>query len=254
MSKKVTTGVFLSDIHLPFEINLSGVMAYIKDLKPDEIILGGDIIDADGTFGIDGWTADQVEKVGFKLYDRDVALLRSLLDRLHKASPKSKIVFLEGNHEERYRRPKNRYPELLKNRFNLEKDGIPDAVKHNFKWITYGDYDSFYRVGDMLFTHGTIFPDAHAKKMAMAYLPNKIVYGHIHDFQSYTTHNGDPRKPGRYAVTAGCLCGRLPDYKKGHPNKWANGFVTWASVGGVTSAYPIMIEKWGFTVGGKRYV
>lgn len=241
-------GVFLSDIHLPFEINLKPILAYIHDLQPDQIILGGDIIDADGTFGIDGWTADKVQSDGIPAFNRDVKLLTELLAQLKKAAPRAEIVYLEGNHEERYRRPLARYAELLRGKFDLVKESGFDG-----KWIPYGDYDSFHKVGDCLFTHGTIYPDAHAKKMAMAYLPSKVVYGHIHDFQSYTTHNGDPRKPGRYAVTAGCLCGRLPDYKKGQPNKWVNGFVTWASVDGVTTPTAILIEKWGFMVGGKLY-
>lgn len=245
---KLIKGVFLSDIHLPFEINLSGILNYIKDLQPDQIILGGDIIDADGTFGIDGWTADKVQSDGLPAFKRDVELLRGLLSALEKVSPRAEIIFLEGNHEERYRRPLSRYPELLKGKFDLVKES-----GFNGKWIPYGDYDSFYKVGDMLFTHGTIYPDAHAKKMAMAYLPHKVCYGHIHDFQSYTTHNGDPRRPGRYAVIAGCLCGRLPDYKKGQPNKWVNGFITWYSVDGVTTATAHLIEKWGFGIGGKIY-
>lgn len=245
---RIITGVFISDMHLPYNIPLRPVLDYIKDLQPDQIILGGDIIDADGTFGIDGWTADKVQSDGIPAFERDVKLLRGLYADLQKASPKSKLVFLEGNHEERYRRPLSRYPELLKGKFDLVKES-------GFKglWIPYGDYDSFYKVGDMLFTHGTIYPDAHAKKMAMAYLPHKVIYGHIHDFQAYTTHNGDPRRPGRYAVTGGCLCGRLPDYKKGQPNKWLNGFVSWVSVNGVVSASPILVEKWGFAVGRKVY-
>ena len=241
-------GVFLSDIHLPFEINLSGIMKYIKDFKPDQIILGGDIIDAHNTFGIDGWTADKVQSDGIPAFTRDVKLLRSLLSSLRKAAPKAILVYLEGNHEERYRRPLARYAELLKGKFDLVKES-----GFNGKWIPYGDYDSFYKVGDCLFTHGTIYPDAHAKKMAMAYLPNKVVYGHIHDFQSYTTHNGDPRKPGRYALTSGCLCGRLPDYKKGQPNKWLNGFISWVSINGCTTPTPHIIENGKFQVGGKIY-
>jgi len=241
-------GVFLSDIHLPFEINLSGIMKYIKDFKPDQIILGGDIIDAANTFGIDGWTADKVQSDGLPAFTRDVKLLRKLLSSLQKVAPKARIVYLEGNHEERYRRPLSRYPELLQGKFDLVKES-----GFNGKWIPYGDYDSFYKVGDCLFTHGTIYPDAHAKKMAMAYLPNKVVYGHIHDFQSYTTHNGDPRKPGRYALTSGCLCGRLPDYKKGQPNKWLNGFISWVSINGCTTPTPHIIENGKFQVGGKIY-
>lgn len=244
----IKKGVFLSDIHLPFNVNLSGILKFLKDYKPDEIILGGDIIDADGTFGIDGWTADKVQSDGLPAFQRDVMLLRRLLEALRKASPKSTFIFLEGNHEERYRRPLSRYPELLKGKFDLVKE-----IGFNGKWIPYGDYNSFYKVGDCLFTHGTIFPDAHSKKMAMAYLPNKVVYGHIHDYQAYTTHNGDPRKPGRFALTAGCLCGRLPDYKKGQPNKWVNGFVSWVSINGCTTPTAHLIENGKFQIGGHIY-
>ncbi len=243
----VIKGVFLSDVHLPYNINLSPIFAYLKDLQPDQIILGGDIVDGPD-HGFESWTFEQVEKNAYGRYDQEVKLIKNLLADLKAAAPKAKIIYLEGNHEERYQRMVRRYPNTLTTRFRLDRDACPDA-----KWIPYGDYDSFYKVGDCLFTHGTIFPDSHAKKMALAYIPNKIVYGHIHDFQSYTTHSGDPRKSGRYAVTAGCLCGRVPGYKKGQPNKWVSGFVSWASVNGVTSATPILLENWGFAVGGKLY-
>lgn len=240
-------GVFLSDVHLPYEINLKPILEYIGDMKPDQIVLGGDILDGPD-HGVDSWTMEQVEKRGYFCYDRDVKLLKSFIEDLKKVSPKSRIVYLEGNHEERYQRLVRRYPNTLKNRFRLDRDACPDA-----KWIPYGDYDSFYKVGDCLFTHGTIFPDSHAKKMALAYLPSKVVYGHIHDFQSYTTHNGDPRKPGRFALTAGCLCGRLPDYKKGQPNKWINGFCSWFCYEGVTVATPHIVERGKFQIGAKIY-
>lgn len=243
----IKKGVFLSDIHFPWNIDLSGIFKFIKDYKPDEIILGGDIIDGPD-HGFEGWTFEQVEKNAYKRYDEEVKILQKLMTDLREVAPKAKIIYLEGNHEERYQRMVRRYPNTLKSRFRLDRDACPNA-----KWIPYGDYDSFYKVGDMLFTHGTIYPDAHAKKMAQAYLPNKVVYGHIHDFQSYTTHNGDPRKPGRYAVTSGCLCGRLPDYKKGHPNKWVNGFISWISINGCTTPTPHLIENGMFQIGGKVY-
>lgn len=237
----------MSDIHFPYNINLSGIFAYIKDFKPDQIILGGDITDGP-PHGFEGWTFEQVEKYGYLAYDRDVANVKQLISDIKKVSPKSKIIYLEGNHEERYQRMVRRYPQTLTSRFVFGKEFGSDV-----KFIPYGDYDSFYRVGDCLFTHGTIFPDSHAKKMALAYLPSKVVYGHIHDFQSYTTHNGDPRHAGRYAVTCGCLCSRLPDYKKGHPNKWVNGFVDWVSINGCTTPTPHLIENGKFVIGGKVY-
>lgn len=244
---KIIRGVFLSDLHLPYNINLKGVFDFLGDYKPHQIILGGDIVDGPD-YGVDGWKMEDVERRGFYCYKRDVALILELCANLEIVSPKSELIFLDGNHEERYDRLVNKYPKALKSQFNLKRDvGIIQ------KWIKYGDYDSFYKVGDCLFTHGTLYPDAHAKKMAQAYAPLKTVYGHIHDFQAYTTHSGDPRKPARYALTAGCLCGRLPDYKNGMPNKWTNGFVSWVSINGVTTPTPHIIENGKFEIGGTIY-
>jgi predicted phosphodiesterase len=251
---KAIKGLFLSDIHFPWNIKLDGVLDYVKDLNPDVVILGGDIIDADKTYGVDSWTMEKVEACGFPYYERDVKLMNSFLLEIEKRVAKTcKVVFLEGNHEERYQRMFVRYPKALAGKFKFERDAVPEGLKNRFTWIPYGDYDSFFRLGDAVFTHGTLFPDAHAKKMALAYLPSKTIYGHIHDFQAYTTHNGDPRKPGRYAVTTGCLCGRLPDYKKGSPNKWINGFTDFVCINGVVTTSSHIIENGVFSVGGKIY-
>jgi predicted phosphodiesterase len=248
---KLTTGVYLSDVHFPYQINLDGVFAYIKELRPDIIILGGDIVDAEGTYGVDGWSAKDVEEKGIPNYERDAKQIKDFISILHRLSPKSEFIFLEGNHEDRYQRMFRHYPTLLDGRFKFQRDGVPSGVR--LEWVPYGNYESFYRLGDTVFMHGTLFPDAHAKKMAYCYTPNKVVYGHLHDFQAYTIHNGDPSRPGRYAVTAGCLCGRLPDYKKGLPNKWTNGFVEFACVDGVTTISTHQIEKGRFVVKGKLY-
>jgi hypothetical protein len=249
---KLKNGLFISDVHFPWNINLKCVYEYVKFLQPDTIILGGDIIDADGTYGVDSWSAKDVEEKGIPAYERDCKLMSNFISKLVSLSKNSNFVFLEGNHEDRYQRMFRRYPTLLDGRFKFQRDGIPSSVK-SFQWIPYGNYESFFRVGDCVFMHGTLFPDAHAKKMAYCYTPNKVVYGHLHDFQSYTIHNGDPSQPGRYAVTAGCLCGRLPDYKKGQPNKWTNGFVEYACIDGITTVTSHQIENGKFSAGGKIY-
>lgn len=250
---KIIKGVFLSDAHLPWNTKLGGVFEYLKVLKPDVVVLGGDIIDASGTHGIDGWTADQVEHKAIPLYERDVKLLRDFLLRVDKATPKSDVVFLEGNHEERYRRPKARYPGLCKGHFDLPVDAVPEAMKKHFKWIPYGDYESFWKLGDCLFTHGTVYPDIHSKKYAYAYLPSKVIYGHLHDFQAYTVHSGHPKVPGRYAVTTGALCERAPDYKEGAPNKWINGFTEFTCIDGVVLTSSHIMHDGVFAIGGKVY-
>lgn len=250
---KITKGVFISDTHYPWNIDLDGVFAYIKDLQPDLIILGGDIIDADGTYGVDSWSAKDVEERGIPAYNRDKEILLQLMKRLDKIAPKAKYVYLEGNHEERYQRMFRRYPTLLEGKFKFQRDSVPTELVNRFTWIPYGDYESYYKLGDTKFMHGTVYPDAHSKKMAYSYTPSKVVYGHVHDFQAYTIHSGDPTLPGRYAVTAGCLCGRLPDYKKGEPNKWTNGFVDFTCMDDVVILSTHQIVDGMFMVGNKVY-
>lgn len=241
-------GVFLSDIHLPESINLEPIFKYLHDLKPDIIILGGDIIDAMDLHGIDSRPASDFDS---SWYERDVLLMQSFLTRLWKESPKSEIVYLEGNHEERYRRLMKKYPKPFEGKFRLHIDGVPKGKV--IKWIPYGDYSSFYKLGDTVFVHGTIFPDSHAKKYALDHTPFKCIYGHLHHFQAYTTRKAFSTMSPRYAVTAGCLTPTTPDYKKGAPNQWTNGFISFTYDGKVVNPTVHLIENGKFAVGRKVY-
>lgn len=237
-------GIYLSDIHMPDNIDLKPVFEFIKDYKPDQIILGGDIIDAKGMHGVESMSAAQVDTSN---YDRDCDLIVNLVQQLYTLSPSAKIVYLEGNHEERYRRAQTKYPKVFD--FDIERDAIPDFVK----WVPYGDYESFYRLGDTLFIHGNIWPDLHAKAYALRYTPFKVVYGHLHHYQAYTTHKATLDMSPRYAVTAGCLSTLAPDWKKGEGHQWVNGFMTFISDGKTTIPTAHMIEKGMFAIGGKVY-
>lgn len=254
---KRTIGVFLSDIHLPDNIALAPVFKYIKDLYTEcqrngdkfLTILGGDIIDASGMHGIESLAASQIKK---EWYERDTALLFSFLRQLHDVAPKTELVYLEGNHEERYKRIMVRYPDAWGDRFNFNRD-VVTKVFAKAKWIDYGTYDSYYKLGDTIFTHGNVYPTHHAKKYAEVFAPFKVVYGHLHHFQSHTIHSAMPDLPPHYAVTAGCLTHTAPEWKKGQPNCWINGFLDFISDNGITTSTPHIIEKGKFMIGGVVY-
>lgn len=243
-------GVFLSDIHLPDNIPLSGVFSYIKDLNPDIVILGGDIVDAANTHGCDSMKAEAIQ---LAWYYRDVKLLREFLTKLQKAAPNAEIIFLEGNHEQRWTRISNKYPgPFPPGTFDLVRDAAPKGMK--IRWIPYGTYESYHKIGDMIFTHGNDYPTDHSKKYAMSYAPNKVLYGHLHDWQAFTIRTAmADNKACRYAMTAGCLTHRQPDYKKGAPNKWVNGFASFVTDGEVTVPTAHVIENGWFAVGAKVY-
>lgn len=255
MSK--TIGVFLSDIHMPDHINLKPILNYVKDLYQQAIknkdkfliILGGDIVDAKGMHGVESMQASQIK---LEWYERDKKLMSSLLHDLLDIAPKSDMVFLEGNHCERYRRIMEKFPDAFGGRFDFNKD-VLQKVWPNSKWIPYGNYKSYYKLGDCIFIHGTLYPTHHAKKYADVFAPFKVVYGHLHHYQAHTIHNAMPELPAHYAITAGCLSHTTPEWKKGQPNCWVNGFLDFTSENGVTTPTVHLIENGKFTIAGKEY-
>lgn len=248
MTKKreLKTGVFISDIHMPDHISLEGIFAYIKDLQPNYVVLGGDIIDAQGFHASESMKAEQVNLDWFK---RDVELAMGLIEIIRKLAPKALVVYLEGNHEQRYNRLQCKYPDLFKDSLNYRK-AVGQFVD---KYIPYGTAASYYVVGDVVFTHGDIFPDMHAKPYAIRYSPRKVVYGHMHHFQAYTTHRALINEQPRYGVTAGCLSTLNPEWKKGQANQWVNGFISFWTDGSTTVPSVHLIEKGKFMIGGKIY-
>jgi len=255
MSK--TIGVFLSDCHLPDNIDLKPVLKYVKDLYTQcqkngykfLTILGGDIIDAKGMHGVESMQASQIK---LDWYERDTKLLSSLMQQLLDIAPKAELVYLCGNHEERYNRIMLRYPDAWGGRFNFHRDVITKFFP-KAKWISYGDYNAYFKLGDTIFTHGTIYPENHAKRYAQVFTPYKVVYGHLHHFQAHTIHSAMPKLPPHYAVTAGCLTHTAPEWKKGQPNCWVNGFIDFVSENGITTPTVHLIEKGKFQIGGKEY-
>ena len=103
-------GVFLSDIHMPDHINLKSIFNYLQDLKPEIVILGGDIIDAKGLHGVESFKVTDFKK---EWYKRDVKLLKDFLTKLYQIVPKARFIYLEGNHEERYSRLMRKYPDTF---------------------------------------------------------------------------------------------------------------------------------------------
>lgn len=239
-------GMFLSDIHMPFNIRLTPLFSYMEDLKPDIVILGGDVIDASGMHGIESMKASEVN---LNHYNRDVKLLKGMFKTVSGLA--KKVVFLEGNHEERYRRVVSKYPDLFGSLFNLQRDTC--LPEYGVDWVPYGAYSSSYIIGDCAFIHGTIWPDNHAKAYALRHTPYKVIYGHLHHLQAYTTHRANPAMNPRYAITAGCLTNLSPEWKKGEAHQWVNGFISFIYDEKTVIPTIHMIENGKFSAGGKVY-
>ena len=95
-----TTALVINDLHLPFHSPraVKLVMGFAKSLKPDTVFLNGDIIDA-----YEMSRFDRDPRRGATI-DKELKMGTALIQQLRGDLPKSRIVFVEGNHEHRIRR------------------------------------------------------------------------------------------------------------------------------------------------------
>jgi predicted phosphodiesterase len=191
--------VVLNDLQIPFEdppVLWDLVVPFVRELKPYGVILNGDIIDnheiSDFTKN-PAWRHHDLKaerKSAFKLFD---ALAPVTKDR----------VFIEGNHEDRYRRY------AWENASDFEAAGairtLPEYLKleeHGFQHRPYGGH---VMLGKLMVTHGFIVAQdsgTSAKRHFMR-LGCSVLIGHTHRVGVYHKTNvvGD-----HAAFENGCLC------------------------------------------------
>lgn len=239
MIKKV---VILPDVHITQYVPKSYelVKKFIKDFKPDETIILGDFVDVSS---LSHWDLNKRKTMEGKRYKKETDLVNQELDYLQKHS--KKVTYLFGNHELFCDRYIETSPEL---------DGIinlPIILKlkeRNIKWYKYND---IYTLGKCNFVHGLFTNQNHTKKTLDA-IDDNIVYGHVHQAQSY--FRSAKNKHPIMAYSLGCLCNKAPEYMEGKWANWITGFaVMYYDEKGFFNLYPINIIKNRFIFNGKLY-
>ena len=208
--------LIISDLHFPYQHNKSIELAldFGKQKKVDCILINGDLLD----FA----TISRHEK-DFRARSivEEFESVRAFLNALRKNFPKVKIVFKEGNHDERWEKWLYlKAPEIfddiefrLENRLGLGKLNI-DIVKDKRP----------VKIGKLTVLHGHELAGgsggvnpARATFLKTLY---SVIVGHYHKTSSHTetTMNGDVIS----VESQGCLCGMNPLYMP--INKWNLGF------------------------------
>jgi len=228
----------LPDIHVPYqdEPTLRVVEAYMADHKWDELIYLGDLMDFDFISSFNRESARQLEGRRFKKdYNEAEKLLKRHIGIVRKKNPDCKVVYLEGNHEQRVQRFLDASP-------NAEGYiEVPIALKLDelgVQWVPNWSTGKLYRIGNAYFSHGLYTNMYHAKKMAESF-GACIYYGHTHDMQAISVvHRA--KKHTMEGQSLGCLCREDQAYMKGKPNKWQQGFgVLHVQPNGFFNLYPV---------------
>lgn len=239
-------GVVIGDTHRDHRskehYSYSLVKKFIKKEHPDFVIHLGDWIDMEylASFNREKLKKLEMGRLGedYKLVKREIKWYQNYTDRL---------IYCEGNHEERIRRLIEREPKL-EGLIEMEAYLDFDALGVEYYPLT----EQPGKLGKLHFCHGWFHNKYHAEKHLRTYFGN-IVYGHTHRFQTYP----EPVPGFGTEIQAwgiACLTNREPDWMKGKPSGWQNGFgIIYLRGGGDFNIYPVNIIHGGFAWEGKEW-
>lgn len=220
------------DLH-GMRMDKKAVSAFLADLKvldPDEIVLGGDMVECGG------WLAKH-QPIGFVAltdysYQEDIEATSLFLDKVQKVAPKAEIHYLEGQHEDRVERwvvdqtmAHRRDSEFLRKAFapefllRLKERGIP-YYRRSFIYVE-GLPRGWIQLGKMFFTH-ELGTSKNAARDAVSKTAHNITYFHTHREDAATRVF-----PGIGIVKAfnpGCLCTMQPVWQNSNPTDWSQGY------------------------------
>lgn len=218
--------LILSDIHVPYHdpMSLEAAVAYAKKkLKPDIVLFNGDIGDF---FTISRWLKNpkQRDLLG------EIEAIRSLLAWIAETFPKARLIYKEGNHEERWNHYLwNKAPEL----FNIAQCQLEHVIRHDNDNKLIGCLERLEWVGDQRPVLGGDLPIFHGHELPRG-LTNPVnqargaflrtIHTCLTAHGHRTSTHAEPDVFHHEIVTwsQGCLCDLAPEFAR--VNKWNHGF------------------------------
>lgn len=202
----------------------------VKSLDPDEVVLGGDMIECGG------WLAKHLP-IGFVAlsdytYQEDIKATNWFLDELQKVAPHATIHYLEGNHEARVEKwcvdqtmAHKRDAEFLREAFAPEY-----VLRLNERNIKYYRRSEIYvdglprgwlQLGQMCFTH-ELAGGKNAASRSLDRSACNLTYFHTHKEDAAT--RVFPTIGLVKAFCPGCLCLMQPVWQHSLPTDWSQGY------------------------------
>lgn len=208
---------------------VAALLADIRRLGPDEIVIGGDMLECGGFLA-------RHQPIGFVAtseysYQDDVEACNWFLDELIKAAPTAQIIYLEGNHEDRVERwivdvvrAHGREADFL-----LALNGPQSLLRIHERGIVYvrrmeaenGLPPGWIKRGKMYFAHELGGGKTAATKAA-ANTAGNVTFFHTHQESAAT--QVFPSVGIVKAFCPGCLCERQPLWRHSNPTNWSHGY------------------------------
>ena len=191
----------IGDAHVSTESDLSRfdyANELIMEKRPDIIVLMGDFVTLNC---LSFWDQNKRMKMEGRRYEEEIDNANRALDKLFhglykekqrsrrnkKAIYSPKIVYLQGNHEERLDRYLDIDPTFA-GQISIQKD--LKLFERVIQWIDYRDYFNFNGIGFTHIPHNAVRPVSgkyHIHK-AMECTIKSVVYGHTHKLETACRH------------------------------------------------------------------
>jgi predicted phosphodiesterase len=209
--------LILADVHLPYHDRQAVILAlkHGRARGADTVLLLGDLVDH---YAVPSkWQPDPRKRD----FPAEVALTRKFLEALRGGFPRARIIWKEGNHEERFENyMKVRAPDLLGvDVFSMESVYQLDRVGVEFirdkrpvalgKLTAIHGHEYRFAISNPVGPARGLFLKAGAPALC----------AHFHVSSQYSKRNVEGRVVSTFS--SGCLCGLAPDYAP--LNDWNHG-------------------------------
>lgn len=205
--------IICGDLHVPYhdEKAVNVVLKLARKLKPDNIVLNGDVLDANS---LSHFTKDPVEPEAFKSELDDACDIVSDFQR------RSNVIWIEGNHESRLGKYVNSNASELYGLLSMEAL-INERLDNPIEYVYTMPTESFLEWRpDLLIGHFRIARKycCYTAKALVERFQISVIQGHTHRLGQYGIRT---YKENLYGYEGGCLCNLDPTYTL-HPN-WEQG-------------------------------
>lgn len=252
---KTVTALLWGDSHFPFHdpAVLSIVQAIAEDMKPDFLVHMGDLLDCRLLSRFDK-DPDRKEN-----QQDEIDQARAHLATMRLASPSSRFILLEGNHEERLKRtlwslegPAAVLAQLTSFKKAMSWPALLGLEELRIEHVSYGDQSKQSFLPKFILKHGTLVRTHSAATAAGEQTKyNKSgASGHTHRLGQFYRRDAN----GSHVwIETGCTCSLEPDYCV-DPN-WQNGclFLTFDAETGAVAPELVECQRGLGVFRGKTY-
>jgi len=212
--KDVKRGLIVNDLHFPFHNKRAIQTALDYDDSIDFILINGDLLDCHKA------SSKFRHNPAMPEIKDEINIGKNFIAFLRGKFPKKRIIFYEGNHDERLKfYVWDKAPAL----FGIEAIQLKSLLeldKHGVEFIENG---SGWKIGSLHGKHGNeagLTGGINVTRTMLLRTFDNCIFGHVHKTQSTPARNLDDKHFMNWSV--GCLCGLKPKYRP--INDWNLGF------------------------------